>query len=199
VDSAGNAYVTGRTSSSDFPVTAGALQTTYGGAGGQAISQFSTGDAFVMKLDPTGKTIYSTYLGGSKHDLGIGIAIDGDGNAFVSGSTISTNFPLVKAFQTTNKGAGGEANFIAGDGFVAKLNPQGNALVYSSLIGGSKDDRASAIGVDQSGNAFIRAIRCRRISRLRRMRARRHIRVRSRICRSRQAMPSLHRSVRRAL
>jgi uncharacterized protein (TIGR03437 family) len=155
VDSAGNAYVTGGTTSSDFPITTGAFQTTFGGSGGQTISQFSTGDAFVMKLDPTGKTIYSTFLGGSKDDLGIGIAIDSAGNAFISGSTMSTNFPLVKAFQTANKGSGGEANLIAGDGFVAKLNPQGNALIYSSLIGGSKDDRASAIGVDQSGNAFI--------------------------------------------
>ncbi len=155
VDAAGNAYVTGGTTSSDFPVTSGAFQTTFGGSGGQSISEFSTGDAFVVKLDPNGKTIYSTFLGGSKDDLGIGIAIDSDGNAFIAGSTISTNFPLRQAFQTSYKGSGGEANFVAGDGFIAKLNPQGSALVYSSLLGGSRDDRASAIGVDKNGNVFV--------------------------------------------
>lgn len=155
VDSAGNAYVTGGTTSSDFPVTAGALQTTFSGAGGQNIALFAMGDAFVMKLDPSGRQVYSTYLGGSGDDAGIGIAIDSAGNAYVAGSTISSNFPLKGAFQTSYKGAGGEVNLVAGDGFVAKINPQGSALVYSSYIGGSQDDRVAGIAVDSSGNVFI--------------------------------------------
>ena len=155
VDSAGNAYITGATTSRDFPTTAGALQTTYSGAGGQRINLFASGDAFVTKLDTNGKLIYSTFLGGSQDDIGIGIAIDAQGNAYVAGSTMSTNFPTLSPFQAAYKGAGGDINYTSGDGFVAKLNPQGSALLFSSYLGGLKDDRASAIGVDASGNVFV--------------------------------------------
>jgi uncharacterized protein (TIGR03437 family) len=155
VDAAGNAYVTGATTSKDFPVTAGALQTTYAGAGGQRLSLLASGDAFVTKLDPTGKLTYSTFLGGQKDDIGIGITVDPQGNAYVAGSTMSTDFPMRSAFQTAYKGGGGDANYSSGDGFVAKLNPQGSALLFSTYLGGSKDDRASAIGVDSGGNIFV--------------------------------------------
>lgn len=155
VDSNGNAYITGGTTSSDFPVTGGSFQTRFSGAGGQRIGFFAMGDAFVMKLDPSGRQVYSTYLGGSRDDAGLGIAIDAAGNAYIGGSTLSSDFPLKGAFQTSNKGPGGENNFIAGDGFVAKLNPQGTALLYSSYLGGSKDDRVAGIAVDANGNAFV--------------------------------------------
>ena len=156
VDSAGNAYLTGGTTSNDFPVSNGALQTMYGGGKGTVrIAEFNTGDAFVMKLSPTGARVYSTYLGGTVDDVGIGIAIDSQGSAYVVGSTLSPDFPVMNAFQKTYAGAGGEINYPCGDGFIAKLNPQGTALVYSSYIGGSMDDRASGVAVDAAGNAYL--------------------------------------------
>src|SRR5207249_1753489 len=93
VDAAGNAYVTGVSLSTNFPTTAGAFQTTFGGPY----------DAFVTKLNPTGSgLVYSTYLGGNDSSQGSGIAVDASGNAYVAGFTASTNFPTTAgAFQTT--------------------------------------------------------------------------------------------------
>ena len=123
VDTAGNAYVTGYTASTNFPTTPGAFQTTYGGG---------SDDAFVTKLNPTGTAlVYSTYLGGTDSDGGYGIAVDSAGNAYVTGYTASTNFPTTPgAFQTTFGGNG--------DAFVTKLNPTGTALVYSTYLGGTR-------------------------------------------------------------
>ncbi len=145
VDASGNAYVTGFTSSTNFPTTAGAFQTTYGGG---------PDDAFVTKLNPAGSTlVYSTYLGGSGNDLGFGIAIDAAGNAYVTGSTSSANFPTSPgAFQTS---FGGVGPLSFGDAFVTKLNLTGTGLVYSTYLGGSGDDEASGIAVDASGNAYV--------------------------------------------
>src|SRR5439155_500280 len=125
----GNAYVTGRTQSTNFPTTAGAFQTTGGG----------TEDAFVTKLNPTGSLlVYSTYLGGSGFDEGFGIAVDTLGNAYVTGLTLSTNFPTTAgAFQTTLGGTE--------DAFVTKLNPTGTGLVYSTYLGGSDFDEGFGI------------------------------------------------------
>ncbi|MEV0401817.1 SBBP repeat-containing protein, partial [Actinoallomurus sp. NPDC050550] len=133
VDSAGNAYLTGATDSVNFPVTAGAFQTTYGGG---------TFDAFVTKLNPTGTGLaYSTYLGGTRTDQGPGIAVDGTGNAYVTGATNSVNFPVTAgAFQTTYGGG-------TFDAFVTKLNPTGTALVYSTYLGGTRTDNGFAIAV----------------------------------------------------
>jgi hypothetical protein len=139
VDVAGNAYVTGGTNSPDFPTTPGAFQTTLNGGG----------DAFVVKLNPTGTAlVYGTYLGGSVGEMGAGIAVDAAGNAYVTGRTDSPDFPTTPgAFQTT---AG-----ISEDAFVAKLNPAGTALLYSSFLGGSINDLGYSIAVDPSGNAYI--------------------------------------------
>jgi len=146
LDAAGNAYVTGRTDSSDFPTSPGAYQTTFSGV----LSVY--GDAFVVKLDPTGSAlIYSTYLGGSGEDGGAGIARDSSGNAYVVGATSSTDFPTTPgAFQTTF--GGGEA-----DVFVTKVNPLGSALVYSTYLGGSDHDEGFGIAVDglPSPNAYL--------------------------------------------
>src|SRR3989449_673084 len=137
VDAAGNAYVTGGTGSINFPTTPGAFQTTSGG-----------GDAFVTKLDPTGAAlVYSTYLGGSSCDSANGIAVDATGSAYVTGRTVSINFPTTPgAFQTT-------LNFT--DAFVTKLNPAGSALVYSTYLGGSRSDEGHAIAVDAAGSAYV--------------------------------------------
>jgi hypothetical protein len=205
VDGAGNAYVTGITSSTDFPTTPGAFRSTY--AGEQ--------DGFVTKLNPSGSAlVYSGFLGGTGQDQVNGIAVDGGGNAYVTGFTQSTNFPTTSgAFQTvcgnpnscnnafvtainstgsgflystylggsyaqgegiavdkmdsayvvgntqsgfpTTSGAvqtvyGGE-----GDGFIAKMNPSGSALAYSTYLGGGNPDQSSAIAVDASGNAYV--------------------------------------------
>jgi hypothetical protein len=137
VDSSGNAYVTGFTNSTDFP-TLDPFQATNGG--GQ--------DAFVTKLNPTGSgLVYSTYLGGSGNDVGTGIVVDSSGNAYVVGSTDSTNFPTLNPFQATN--GGGQ------DAFVTKLNPTGSGLVYSTYLGGSGDDVGASIVADSLGNAYV--------------------------------------------
>ena len=140
LDSSGNAYVTGIAGSSDFPTTAGAFQTTFGGGY----------DAFVSKLNGSGSAlIYSTYLGGSSNDYGGGIALDSSGNAYVTGSTRSTDFPTTAgAFQTAFGGGFEHA-------FVSKLNGSGSALVYSTYLGGSNSDGASGIALDSSSNAYI--------------------------------------------
>lgn len=145
VDSEGNAYVTNFTTSTDFPTTEGALQTTIGGAP----------DAFVTKLNPAGNAlVYSTYLGGSGSDEGRGIAVDSLGHAYVAGATTSTDFPItLGAFQTFN--ASGSTPGFEGDAFVVKLNPDGSDLVYSSYLGGSTSDGGIGITVDTSGNVYV--------------------------------------------
>lgn len=121
VDSAGNAIVTGFTSSSDFPTTAGALKRTLG----------FFGNAFVTKLSASGSTLlYSTYLGGGGPGEGSGIAVDCAGNAFVTGTTRSQDFPATPgAFQRSFAGG-----FPQGDGFVAKLNASGSSLLYATYL-----------------------------------------------------------------
>jgi hypothetical protein len=140
VDAAGDAYVVGGTSSSDFP-TANAFQRTI--RGGQ--------NAFVTKLNPQGSAlVYSTYLGGSGNVGGDGaaaIALDAGGNAYVTGSTSSTNFPTANAFQKSLNGAI--------NAFVTKLDAQGNALVYSTYLGGSSFDNGSGIAIDAAGDAYV--------------------------------------------
>lgn len=163
LDKSGNVYLTGFTNSTDFPVTAGALQTTFGGFLGFGYV-FAQGDAFVTKLSADGsKLIYSTYLGGQNDDIGSAIAVDANGNAYVTGSTSSANFPVSSdAFQTRFKGSGGQSEFPCcgvpfegGDAFVTKLNPAGSAIVYSTLVGGSYDEVGTSIALDSGGNAYI--------------------------------------------
>jgi Beta-propeller repeat/Putative metal-binding motif/Thrombospondin type 3 repeat len=140
-DSSGNAYVTGQTDSPTsfgFTITSGAFDTSFNGSS----------DAFVMKLNPTGSSlIYSTYLGGSSADGGSGIAVDSTGNAYVTGGTLSTNFPPENPIQPANGGGT--------DVFVAKLNATGSALSYSTYLGGSSNDSGLGIAVDSAGNAYI--------------------------------------------
>jgi hypothetical protein len=143
VDSSGNAYIAGSQDigQTTFPTTPGAFQTTYGGG---------SSDATVSKLNPSGTgLVYSTFLGGSGSDIAFGIATDNVGNAYVTGSTSSSNFPTTTgAFQTTVGGG-------PFDAFVTKVNPLGTGLVYSSYLGGSGDDRGSSVSVDTLGNAFV--------------------------------------------
>jgi hypothetical protein len=133
----GNAYITGQTTSINFP-TQGAIQTTLKG----------TADAFVTEVNSAGTAlVYSTYLGGTGLDFGTGIALDASGNAFISGDTTSTDFPVTAgAFQTVNKGGQ--------DVFVVELNPPGSAFVYSTYLGGSGTDTANGIA-EQGGFVYV--------------------------------------------
>jgi Beta-propeller repeat/Abnormal spindle-like microcephaly-assoc'd, ASPM-SPD-2-Hydin len=146
IDSTGNAYIGGYTTSTAFPIvpTSGALQKTIGNTDG-------TPDGFVVKLNPTGTgLVYSTYLGGSALDQVNAIAVDSSGSAYVAGQTSSTNFPVVAPLQS--------ANATNGDAFVAKLSPAGTSLAYSTYLGGKGEDFATGIVVDQAGDAFVGGI-----------------------------------------
>ncbi len=153
LDSSGNAYVTGYTRSTDFPTTAGAFRTAYGGGP-------SYGDIFVTKLNAAGSAaVYSTYLGGSDDEVGTSIAVDSSGDAYLTGYTRSSNFPTTPAsFQTTfGGGTCGQlpSTFPCGDAFVAKLNAAGNGLVYSTYLAGGHDDWGFGIALDSSTNAYV--------------------------------------------
>lgn len=138
VDAGGNAYLTGSTTSLDFN-TANPYQNSYGGG------DF---DAFVAKLNPTGSALaYSTYLGGALGDNGNAIAVDAGGNAYVTGISSSTNFPRLNPLQADNRGGN--------DAFITKLNAAGTALLYSTYLGGSNDDRGAGITVDSIGTAYV--------------------------------------------
>lgn len=144
IDSTGNAYITGRVGSSDFPVTPNAFQTTL------AVGAVN---AFVSKINPaaagTQSLIYSTYLGGSNLDVGFGIAVDNNGNAYVTGSASSNNFPVTP---------GVIQGMLLGsrNAFITKINSTGTApLIYSTYLGGSIDDESSGIAIDSSNNAYI--------------------------------------------
>jgi len=137
VDANGKAYVTGSTSSLDFPTTANAAQPVYGGGN----------DAFLSVLDSTGALAYSTYLGGSALDAGTSVAVDGNGNAFVTGYTQSADF-------VTTRGALQELAAGANDAFVTKISSPG-AIVYSTYLGGTALDIARGIALDAAGDAYI--------------------------------------------
>src|SRR5580698_6374707 len=154
VDAAGNIYLTGFALSNNLPVTSGSFQTSYHGGTADALQG---GDVFVAKFTAAGAFAYVTYVGGSQDDVGLAIAVDASGNAYVTGYTDSTNFPTVAgSFKTVFQGAGGNKWYgPVGDAFVFKLNPAGSALVYSTYLGGSFDDRGTAIAVDSAGNAYV--------------------------------------------
>jgi hypothetical protein len=137
LDSAGNAYVTGDTASTNFP-GAKRLQRALRG----------TTDVFVAKLSADGsQLLYSTYLGGGDADVGYGIAVDAAGSAYITGDTRSTDFPLAKPWQPKLGGAA--------DVFIAKLSADGSQLVYSTYFGGGGGERGLGIAVDGAGNAYV--------------------------------------------
>jgi hypothetical protein len=153
LDSAGNAYVTGQTTSVDFPVAGAFQKTCTAASSGQAAACLGT--AFLTKIKADGSAlVYSTYLGGSSGSQGTGIAVDSLGSAYVTGSTQSVDFPVLKAFQ----GACGmdlASGKCSVDVFLSKFTPSGKALVYSTYLGGSGRDEASGIALDAAGNAHI--------------------------------------------
>jgi hypothetical protein len=141
VDGSGNAYVTGDTSS---------IQPTFPALSGPDLTHNGSTDAFVAKVNPSGTALlYCGYIGGWEYDIGYGIAVDGSGNAYVTGDTNSTQitFPMLYGPDLSHNGNN--------DVFVAKVNPSGTALLYCGYIGGSTIDNGYAIAVDGSGNAYV--------------------------------------------
>lgn len=140
IDDAGNAYVTGTTSAANFPTTPGALRT---------VKNAASTDSFVLKLNSTGSAlVYSTFLGGSGVNTAQAITVSDTGNAYVTGSTQSTNFPTTPgAFATTSAGTL--------TGFVSQLTQNGSNLVYSTYLGGSGADQCNAIALDWDRNAYV--------------------------------------------
>jgi YD repeat-containing protein len=138
VDASGAAYLTGRTTSTNYITTTGTLQ---GGLKGAE-------DAFVTKLTPAGAVAYSTYLGGSGQEYAANVAVDASGAAYVAGDTVSADFPTPNGAQPVAPGGYGD------DGFVAELNPGGTALVYGTYLGGTNIDQALGIALDPAGNVY---------------------------------------------
>ncbi|MDQ6676094.1 MAG: SBBP repeat-containing protein [Acidobacteriota bacterium] len=137
IDRQGAVYATG-TTSADFPPSLGSFQTT--NRGGL--------DAFVIKLDAQGNGVYSTLLGGGSDDEGRGIAVDGNGNAYVTGTTLSDSFPQFNTVYQNSRHGGVDA-------FVTEVNPSGNNLVYSTFLGGLLSDTGYAIAVDSSNFVYV--------------------------------------------
>lgn len=141
VDQVGNIYITGSTSSTNFP-TKNAFQNNY--AGGNTNNR---NDAFIAKFDSSGNLIYSTYFGGSGDDEGFGIAVDTSGDCYITGTTNSTNFPILNNINQV-------AYTGSSTAFLAKFNASGN-LLFSSYIGATYYGYGTAITIDDTGNIFI--------------------------------------------
>ena len=140
-DAAGNAYVAGGTPSADFPIRH-ALQSIKKGQS----------DVFLSKFDANGSFVYSTFLGGSDEDVAFAVAADAAGNAYITGLTVSTDFPTLHGLQEFG---GPPGPFGGGDAFVTKVNASGTAGIYSTYLGGSAQDLGLAIATDSAGSAHV--------------------------------------------
>jgi len=139
---AGNAYVTGVTASCDFP-TINAFQPSSGDSGDSCGE-----DAFVARVDPEGRLVYATYLGGNGADHGSAITVDAQGNAYIAGSAGSLDFPTKNSLQEP----------AGNTGFVTKLDATGSTLLFSTYFGESREERnieAYGIGLDAAGNIYV--------------------------------------------
>ncbi|OQY44097.1 MAG: hypothetical protein B6242_13480 [Anaerolineaceae bacterium 4572_78] len=141
-DEFGSVYITGKTTSADFPTTEQALDTSHNGSG----------DSFIVRLTPDGRSLaYSSFLGGQSNDKGSAITIDEAGNLYVVGSTLSTDFPITDG-SLDNTHNGGY------DTFVVKMDTDDNRLIYATLLGGLNGDRGYALAVDKHGNSYITGV-----------------------------------------
>src|ERR1019366_5161112 len=159
-DAAGAAYVTGFTTSSNFPVSSNAAQKNFTGPSGvTGIKGFAWGDAFVAKLAPSGSSlVWATYLGGNDDDAGMAIALDAGGNVIVGGFANSSNLKVTsdaqqKAFGGTN--ASPNSSDPSGDAFLAKVSPDGSSFLYLSYYGGNASDAITALALDTQGNVIV--------------------------------------------
>jgi hypothetical protein len=141
VDQAGCLFVQGTTAAANFPTINALYPTALGGY-----------DVFVSKLNAAGDTLlFSTYFGGSDRDYAAGIVVDTDGDIYLTGSTASTNFPTVSPIQAVFGGSSG----CTGDAFLTKMKGDGSALIYSTYLGGSLDDEAMGVSVDDAESAYV--------------------------------------------
>lgn len=159
VDSAGNAYAVG-SAAAEFVTTPGVYQPNLApGTCGYGLEGDNPGpctDAFVMKLSPDGSTAWATFLGGSGPDGAVAVAVDSQGNVWITGATVSPNFPVTpNAWQSTFHGEVDIGPERYGDAFVAELNATGAKLLYSTYLGGSEWDTGFAIAVDSAGAAYV--------------------------------------------
>lgn len=156
VDSDNNIVIVGVTRSDDFPISSNALDNSYGG-GDNVAPQFCCGDGFITKFSSNWTLIYSSYIGGMGSEADLALQIDGQDNIYVSGSTTSPDFPTTpNAFQTSNNGGN--------DLFVTKFAPNGSAMLYSTLLGGSDDEimkgggvNGKHLAIDNNYNTYITA------------------------------------------
>lgn len=140
LDGAGNTFVTGYTVSTDFPTTPGAFDPDLSGGH----------DAFVAGLNPTGTALlYASYLGGNSEDYGYDIAVDGSGQAYVTGFTRSTDLPTTPGVFAPGYNGG------FSDGYAVKIAPGGGSLIYATYLGGSADESSFGLAVDSAGSAYI--------------------------------------------
>lgn len=160
IDSSGSVYITGA-AGREFTPTDGAYQSKltpricYSGAG-VGMSESPCPDAFVTRLRADGTVAYATYIGGSRPDSASAIAVDAQGNAWITGNTTSADFPVTSnALQTKFHGQITLGPLTFGDAFVAKLDPTGSRLIYSTYLGGSAPDAGLAIAVDSLGSAYV--------------------------------------------
>ena len=135
IDNKQNIFITGQTTSPNFPIK-NAFDSTYGGSN----------DAFVTKFNATGDLVFSTFLGGSNDDMGMSISVDSMGNCYVTGETYSTDFPTKNAYNAVFGGLS--------DAFIAKFDTTGK-LVFSTYFGGKSKDASTSIGLDNPGNSYI--------------------------------------------
>jgi uncharacterized protein (TIGR03437 family) len=175
IDASGDACVSGTTNSTDLPVTSGAFQTTWSSMQPNSPVFYTPQTAFVAKLNPNAtKLIYATYLGGTNEETGAGIAVDSAGNAYVSGGTLSPDFPILNALQVSLANSpyfvyvlSSQEGYSLSAGFLSVLNPAGNALLWSTFVGGATTlpsiiqgflvtgSSASAVALDSAGNVYV--------------------------------------------
>lgn len=152
IDNKGCAYVTGFTESKDFPTTEGAFDRSYN----EKMSAHARGDVFVTKIDPNGKIVYSTFLGGKTGDIAYSIVVDEEGCAYITGMTLSSDFPVTRG--AINRIYNSRSHSGAEDAFIAKLSPDGSSLLYSTFLGGEGNDCGLSIALDEEKNIYVTGI-----------------------------------------